>query len=805
MTAVNTPRIGSDSAPTRAETERARWPKYDAFAFISGGATYLDDIEPDGTLHMAVVRSPVAHGKLLGVDVSQALAMDGVVTAVDGHEAARHLAPMPYVQNPEDIGAQAFRVTALAVDELRWLGEPVAVVVAESAPAARAAASVVQVHYEELQPILDVGELAANPSLMDEQFADSVLSANDFTRGDTDSAFASAPHSLESTLRIGRSSTAPMEPRGYLASWDADARLTVHASHQQPFQLRWELATMLRIPEESVRVVVPQVGGSFGLKMTGFAEEPLVCLLSKLTGRPVKYVESRAECFLGGGREQIHRAAVAFDDQGRLLALRDHITIPVGAASTSPGWRMAYVTAATFPSAYDIPAVEIRSRVLLTNQPPWHSCRGYGKDTAIVVIERLVDRVASYLGLDPAEVRRRNLLPSHRLPHRLPSGYLIDSGDFAALLDRALTLANYEPANSARGKEPEADMAEGVGIAFEITPEGGGHPSGPLRTAARPTAPAPEAATVSMNAEGRIEVRSSVTNPGGGNDTSLATLAAEALGTSRAMVTVVQGDTDRVPQGTGHASSRATAVGGAAVVLAARDIADRLRARAAELTGVQPDEVTLVDGRIEIQKRPVMTIADLCSDLCTTGRAPELVATRSYVPVNQQGLNDSEPYRYTYPYVSSGVYVARVLVDLATGKTTITGLVAVHDCGRVINPTLVEGQMHGAMAMGAGLALFEEILSADDGSPLTDTFKHYMLPRANDLPSMIVEHVETPSPHTLMGAKGAGEAGVGGAMAAVLNAVTNALGPNCPPPTALPLTPPRVLDLLAHSHGRTEP
>ncbi|MFJ3889849.1 xanthine dehydrogenase family protein molybdopterin-binding subunit [Streptomyces sp. H23] len=800
-----TPGSPPGNALTLAESERARWPKYDAFAFISGGATYLDDIEPVGTLHMAVVRSPVARGRLLGVDVSQALAMDGVVAAVDGHEAARHLAPMPYVQNPEDIDARTFSVPALAVHELRWSGEPVAVVVAESAPIARAAAAVVRVRYEELPPILDLDDLGEDPSRAEEQFADLVLAANDFTRGDTGSAFASAPHSLQSTLRIARSSTAPMEPRGYLASWDADGHLTVHASHQQPFQLRWELSTVLRIPEDSIRVVVPQVGGSFGLKMTGFAEEPLVCLLSKMTGRPVKFVETRAECFLGGGREQIHRAAVAFDDQGRLLALRDHITIPVGAASTSPGWRMAYVTAATFPSAYDIPAVEIRSRVFLTNQPPWHSCRGYGKDTAIVVIERLVDMVAAHLGLDPAEVRRRNLLPSSRLPHRLPSGYLIDSGDFGALLDRALSLANYRPVTGTRVTTPSDDVVEGVGIAFEITPEGGGHPAGPLRTAARPTAPAPEAATVSVNAAGRVEVRSSVTNPGGGNDTSLALLAAAELGTSRAMVTVVQGDTDRVPPGTGHASSRATAVGGAAVVLAARDVASRLRVRAAELTGTRPDRITFVDGRVEADRRPVMTLADLCSDLHSTTGAAELVATRSYTPRTQQGLNDSEEYRYTYPYVSSGVYVARVLVDLATGKTTITGLVAVHDCGRVINPTLVEGQMHGAMATGAGLALFEESLSDDDGSLLTATFKHYMLPRANDLPGMVVEHIETPSPNTLLGAKGAGEAGVGGTMAAVLNAVTNALGPGCPPPTTLPLTPPRVLDLLAHAQRDVEP
>lgn len=780
------------------DANRRLWPKTDAFSFVSGAATFLDDVAVVDVLHLAVVRSAHAHARLLQVDLRPALAHDGVIAALEGREAEQMLGPMPYVQDPAHIGARAFDVRALAVDEVTWIGEPIAVVVARTAKLALAAAAKVVVRYEKLAAITTLDVFSSDPASVEAEHPERILAQNDFDRGDVAAVFATAPHRCEATLTVGRSTTAPLEPRGYVASWNASGtELTVHTSHQQPFQLRWELSHMFGVPESDVRVIVPPVGGSFGLKMTGFAEEPLVCLMSRLCQRPVKFVESRSECFLGGGREQVHHVGVAFDEAGRILGLRDHILIPVGAASVSPGWRMAYVTAASFPGGYAVDNVEIRSRVVVTNQPPWHSCRGYGKDDATLVMERTIDLVARYLHLDPTQVRRMNLLPPDALPHRLPSGYLIDSGDFPSILDRALELARYQPDRPPAGAE---EMVEGVGVAFEITPEGGGHPSGPLRDGGLPTTPAPEAAIVTIDECGNVVVRSGVTNPGGGNDTALASLAATELGTTRDRVRVIQGDTAICPPGTGHASSRATSIGGAAVVLAARDLYSRLREAAAQRLHAPVAAIRVRNGRVEVHGEPAISLRELCR-IIGRENPSALTVSRTYVPTTLSGRNDTEEYRYSYPYVSSGVYVARVLLDRLTGKVRITQLVAVHDCGTVINHTLVEGQMHGAMAMGVGLALFEESLFDTRGDLVTDSFKSYLMPRANDLPaSLLVEHFETPSPSTLLGSKGAGEAGVGGTAAAVANAVLDAVarvpGGRATCATNFPLTPPRVLDLL---------
>jgi CO/xanthine dehydrogenase Mo-binding subunit len=737
------------SAVSGAVPGPARWPKRNAFAFAGGTALFVDDIRPDGLLHMAVVRSSRAHARLRRVDTAPAKAVPGVVRVLEGHEASLHLRPLPYqFGDPELIGGRRAVLVALPVDEVRYVGEPVAVVAAESPRAARRAAAAVVVEYEDLPVLLDARSFLADPD------PHHVIAANEVVAGDADEVLRTAEHVVRTEFSLGRSSTAPIEPRGYVAAWEG-GRLTVHAAHQQPFQLRTELAEVLDLPVDAIRVVVPNVGGSFGLKMTGPVEEPLVCLLSILCGRPVKWIETRAECFLGGGREQLHEVEVAHAADGRILALRDRIVIPVGAEAVLPGWRQAYVSAASFPTAYDIPHLDVRSRVVATNVAPWHSCRGFGKEAPVFVMERIMDMVARRTGLDPADVRRRNLLRPDDLPHRMASGYRMDSADLPAVLDRVLELDC--------GAE-----ADGVGIAVEVTPEGGGHAAGRLGRGVTPTVAAPEAAAVLLRADGLVEVRTGVTNPGGGNDTALARLAADELGISPARVRVVQGDTDLCPPGTGNASSRGVAVGGSAVVLAARDLAATLHALGAgPLTEAAVAELVARHGPLE--------------------------HVREYRP---DPPADPE-YRYSYPYFSSGAYVARVDVDRATGRVGLRSLTAVHDCGRVIEPVLVEGQLQGAMAMGAGLALSEESRFDAQGSPLTSSFKEYLAPRANDLPDFVIGHHETRALHTLLGAKGAGEAGVGGALAAIANAVDDALARwGGREVTSVPLDPPAVLALL---------
>ncbi|MBU8831030.1 xanthine dehydrogenase family protein molybdopterin-binding subunit [Mycolicibacterium goodii] len=780
-------------------TDPGRWPKRHALEFATGQAVFVDDIRPQGMLHMAVVRSMRAHARILSVDTSAAKAHPGVVRVLDAHEAALHLDTLPYqFGEPELLGARRVDLPALPRDRVRYIGEPIAVLAAENPRAARAAAAAVEIEYDELPTAPEPREYLGTPTLSVEQ-RNHVITENHFTSGDPDDALCRAVHVLDTDFTVGRSTTAPLETRGYVASWDPCAkRLTVHASHQQPFQLRSELADVLRLPVEAIHVVVPNVGGSFGLKMTGQVEEPLVCLLSILCGRPVKWMETRAECFLGGGREQIHRVRVGFDDTGRVNAFTDDMVVPVGARSVSPGWRQAYVSAASFPGPYDIAHVDIRSRVVATHVPPWHSCRGFGKEAPVFVMERVMDLIARRLRLDPADVRRRNLLPSSAFPHRLPSGYRIDSGDYHAVLDQALDVAGYGKAD----RHPTSTVRRGVGISFEITPEGGGHASGRLAPGVTPTVAAPEAATVRVDRDGHVTVFSGVTNPGGGNDTALARLAAETLGTTPANVTVIQGDTALCPPGTGNASSRGVAVGGPAVVLAATDVADTLRRTAAIVLGCAPQDVTLAGDAAHAPGRAPVQLRELCACVTDSG---ELSSTRSYCPTPP----DDPAYRYSYPYFSSGAYVAEVDVDTATGVVTVRAVTAVHDCGRVIEPVLVEGQLQGAIAMGIGLAMFEDSRFDSDGSPSTRTFKEYLVARANDLPDFVIRHHETPSPYTLLGAKGAGEAGVGGALAAVANAIDDAIhhavhgaGDAVATVTSVPLDPPTVLAMIPEHASR---
>ncbi|ALL79559.1 carbon monoxide dehydrogenase (plasmid) [Pseudonocardia sp. EC080610-09] len=723
--------------------------KRDAFAFAGGSALFVDDIRPDGLLHMAVVRSTRAHARVLRVDTAPAKAIPGVVRVLEGREASLHLRPLPYqFGEPELIGGRRAVLEALPIEEIRYVGEPVAVVAAESRRAARAAAAAVVVDYDDLPALLDARVFLADPDPRH------VIAENETVSGDADQVLRAAEHVIRTEFSLGRSSTAPIEPRGYLADWDG-SRLTVHAAHQQPFQLRAELAEVLALPVGSIRVVVPNVGGAFGLKMTGPVEEPLVCLLAMLCGRPVKWIETRAECFLGGGREQLHDVEVAHTANGRILALRDRIVIPVGAEAVQPGWRQAFVSVAAFPTAYRVPHLDVRSRVVATNLPPWHSCRGFGKEAPVFVMERIMDMVARRTGITPAEVRRCNLLRPDDLPHRMASGYRVDSGNLPAVLDQVLEL----DVGANDGME-----ADGVGLAVEVTPEGGGHAAGRREPGDAPTVAAPEAAAIRLRPDGTVEVRTGVTNPGGGNDTALARLAAGELGIAPAQVHVVQGDTDLCPPGTGNASSRGVAVGGPAVVLAARALATTL-----DSLGVEK-----IDAGIWTRHGPLEHV-------------------REYQPDPPADL----AYRYSYPYFSSGAYVARVDVDRATGRVRLRSLTAVHDCGRVIEPVLVEGQLQGAMAMGAGLALSEESRFDERGVPQASSFKEYLAPRANDLPDFLIGHHETPAPHTLLGAKGAGEAGVGGALAAIANAVDDALSRQGGREViTAPLDPPAVLALL---------
>lgn len=771
-------------------------------AFLTGRARYVGDIRPAGALHLAILRSPHAHARIVDVDLEAARRSPGVVAALDGVGAAELADPIPHFIDPATFGGRSVEVRCLALGEVVHVGQPVAAVVAETIHDAEAALDAISVEYEPLPHVLDaVRALESTAPRAYADWPDNVVMAGSYTQGDVDEELTRCERVLTTTMTIQRYSQQPMETRGYVATWDEQTRrMTLHGSCQNPHPLRAVLASALRLGEEQVQVVVPDVGGAFGLKMHGHPEEPLVCVLSRITGRPVRWTERRSDCLLVGGREQHHEVTVGFDGDGRVRALRDDLVANVGALGAAPGWGMAYLTALAFPTGYDVQVVDARFRIVATNKSPWNASRGYGKEATNLMMERVMDLVARELGLDPAEVRHRNLIADDAFPYKTTAGLNIDSGQYHLALDRVRALVD-EPGVRRGQREQSADatVRTGLGLAFELTPEAGGTPGtlvGGFDTS-----------TVRVAPSGQVTVLTGVTSPGGGNDTGIAQIVADRLGVAPAAITVVQGDTDRCPYGFGNFSGRSMVVGGSAAALAAEDIALRLRTVAASLLDVTVDEVVLADGRARAGDRscPLEEVALTVYSQAfgvADGVTPALESTRVYKPDNLTFVPDEHGRPQTYPTYSYAVHAAVVDVDVETGISTVRRFGVVHDCGTVINPTLVEGQMHGAVAMGIGAALMESIVHDDDGCLVTDRLKRYLMPRAGDLPDIEVEHLVTPSPFTLLGAKGAGEAGVGGALSAVVNAIDDALAPLGVVLDRLPLTPPTVLAALQAAEGR---
>jgi carbon-monoxide dehydrogenase large subunit len=774
--------------------------KHNGDIFLRGEMEYIDDLRLPDMVHAAVLRSPYAHARIRGVDLSRVRDSGSVMLAISGAEAAEHTDPIPYFASPATFGGKVADVRCLAVDKVVYAGEPVAAVVASSRAEAEAALELIEVDYEPLGFVIDTeAALAPDAPRIYEDWADNVVITVPFKAGDVETAMKDAVHVIEDEIRIQRYSTQPLEPRGYIGEWNKRKRdYTFYGSVQNPHPLRWVLAQALRVSESDVRVIAPTVGGAFGLKMHGHPEESLVCLLSRLCGRPVKWIEDRSETLLVGAREQHHRFKVAVDATGVITGLQNRFTANVGALGAPPGWSMAFLSGLSFPTGYRVRNTDVVGTVVATNKAPWNAARGYGKESTNLVMERIMDMIALKLDLDPLEVRRRNFIRPDEFPYRTPSGLNIDSGDYHEAVNKAAALMGIEDLRKQQMEALQAGRYLGIGFAFELTPESGDIP-GTLVSGF-------DTSTVKMSPDGKVSILTGVTSPGSGNDTSIIQIVAESLGLPMSSCSIIQGDTALTPYGFGNYSGRSMVTGGNAAFLAAQDVRGKLLQVAARILQTTPDDVELADNVASSatdpgKQVPIPSVAYTIYTLAfavATGVEPPLESSRVYLPDNIQQTPDPETGTINiYPTYSNAVHAALVDVDPETGKVDVLRFGVVHDPGTVINPRFVEGQMEGAVAMGIGAGLMEHsAYDPETGRLLADRFKTYLMPRASDLPSIEQVHQETPSPYTVLGTKGAGEAGVGGAQAAIANAVHNALAPLGVVVREMPLTPRNVLHAI---------
>ena len=733
---------------------------------VQGQGRYVGDITLPGMLHAAIVRSPHAHARIVAIDTSRALeapGVAGVLTFADLGDAARAFAIVPL-----HAALRGKNFSMLAGDRARFVGEAVAVVLAESRYAAEDARGLIEVSWEPL-PLDRVHD----------DIVDNLAGRVTHARGDVTAALRAAPHRASLSLSIGRAGGQPMETRGLVAEYNAMAGLlTVWASTQAPHQVRQFICELLGLPPHRVRVIAPDVGGGFGAKLIVYPEDVLIPLLAMRFSRPVRWLEDRLEHMLTATQErtQTHTVEIGFDDEGRLLALRDHFVHDTG-AYTPRGLVVPMLTASTLSGPYRIPAIEVTFDSVYTHRVPVTPYRGAGQPQAVFVLERVMDVIARETGRDRAEVRFANLVQPADMPYNvgLPNyrgfgNVVYDSGDYPAVLRRALEMSRWEQLTKECLSARQQGRRLGVGLACYVELTG----VGPF-----------EGATLRADAAGRITVFTGVPSQGQGLETTLAQVAADELGVTPADVTVIGGDTLGISQGIGTFASRAAVVGGSAVALAARALRAKCVRLAAQALGIAEDDVQQ-HGKVFADRANASHAVDL-------GRLASAAAVAPASTGVSPGLEATHYFQPPDIAYSNGAHVALVEVDAETCVVRLRGYWVSHDSGRLINPMIVEGQLHGAIALGLGSALLEEVRYDAAGQPLGASFMDYALPRSDDVPALEMDHLETPSPLNPLGAKGVGESGTLPVPAVVASAVADALGVSI---EEMPVTPSRLRRLL---------
>ncbi len=779
---------------------------------LRGKGSYVDDIDLPEQLHAAVLRSTHARALILSIDASAARELPGVHLVLTASDLGEVLEPSPLLV-PHDALTQPRTQLPLALNEVRYVGEAVAFVVADDRYIAEDALDLIDIEYEPLSVIhtMEIA-VAEDAPLVHHDVPDNVAAHLIQKVGDPDAIFTNAPHVLRETLLMDRGAAMPMECRGVLARWDAhEEMLTCWISTQGPIPIRNGLAAIFHLPEHKVRVIAPDVGGGFGTKiMMFYPEEVLTPFAAIYLGRPVKWIEDRREHFISANQErsQLHEVEYAFDDQGILLAVRDNFIHDTG-AYTPYGIIVPIITACTLPGPYRLKNYFSEFKVIYTNKVPVSPYRGAGRPHAVFVMERIMDRIANELQLDRTEVRSRNFIHPDEFPWDVgliyqdggPTRY--DSGNYQAGLDKLKMILDYDNFPVHQAEALKKGRYLGLGIAYYV--EGTG--IGPY-----------EGAQVRVESDGRVYASTGVTSQGQAHYTTFAQIVADQLGVHPQDVMVTTGDTQAFYWGVGTYASRAATVAGSAMHLAAVKVREKAKKVAADLFEAAPEDIELADGKVFVKDAPHRSLTlgqvaisanplryaygenarELMSMKLAGSRPGPALSPERGTP----GLEASEFYSPPHGSFASGVHGAIIEVDPKIGMVTFVKYVAVHDCGRIINPMVVEGQVHGGVAQGIGGAFFERLEYNEEGQLTNASFMDYLIPTAAEIPTIVVDHIETPSPLNPLGVKGAGEAGVIPVPALFASAIDNALAPFGIRIREMPLHPCRLYELLEESLGQ---
>lgn len=781
----------TDMATARPKHVGAAVQRLEDPRLLTGAGRYSGDIKLDRMVHAAFLRSDQAHARIGAIDIAEAVALPGV----HGVFTAADFADVLPISAPSTTpGYRETKAHALTAKKVRHVGEPVAVVVAADRYIAEDALALIDVDYEPLEAEVDPRDAAKDGApLLHEDAGTNILIERVFEMGDLEAAKAAATQSVRGSFRMRRKSALAMENRSYVADFDRGrGNLTLYGSTQAPGIIRDALARVLSMPGHRIRVIAPDVGGGFGGKVSLYPEEVVVTALARKLERPVKWVGDRLEDLASTYQsfDEHLEAELGFDDDGALVYLEGDIVGDVGAHSVYP-WTAAIEptqVAGFLPGPYRIPAYRGRLRAVATPKPPMGPYRGVGRPAAVFVTERLIDMAARKLGIDPRDMRSKNLVQAEEFPHRIGSGIIWDRTGFQECLDKACADISYGDLRAEQQAAREEGRCLGIGLATyaELTGIGSRIPAAP----GMPVNTGSETAAIRVDATGAVSATFALASQGQGHETTLAQIVADEIGLNPEDIEIVSGDTGTVVHGTGTYASRSAVIGGGAAIKTAQVLRGKITAAAAHLLEAAPEDIDIEDGQIFVANtNRKIGFGDLAHAVYSDMRA---LPVEARIP-----LEASETFDPVVGTTTTATHIAVVEVDIETCTVRIDRYVVSEDCGRVINPLIVDGQVHGGVAQGVGVALLEEVQYDETGQLLTANLADYLVPTSMEVPSIEVSHVETELPSNPGGFRGMGEGGTIGAPAAIANAITDALAHLEIEVNDLPATPERLFRLVS--------